>query len=269
MLNNLLIFSEETETNQTAPADNKTKEPSTTTTSTPKPPPPTTSSTTTERPQEPEPRIEDNNVEPPPTYNNIPDVYKNEANDPYSKPKYEPTTTAEPEEQTHLIPTEQQEYITVTEPHYTPKQPEVIYNHPTPPTYIPEDELPKQPEPQPEPTYSPNREEQTNESIPPEVEPQQPETTFRPTEEPKPEPPYLVNVNVGDVGRTATIAGDRKEDGSVVIDTQLLPKNTWTNVKPKDCPIGFEADEYGSCFGKFTISTLFLFMCNLNIVCSD
>lgn len=221
----------------------------TTTTSTPKSTlQPTTPSTTSEKPREPEPRIEDNNVEPPPTYNNIPNVYNNEGNDPYNVPKYEPPTTKETEEQTHLIPTEHQEYITVTEPVYTPKQPEVTFNQPTPPAYIPERELPKQPEEQPQPN-EPKQEEQTNESIPTEDETQT--TTYRPTEQPRPVPPYQVNVNVGDEERSATVAGERKQDGSVVVDTQQLPKNTWTKVvKPKECPFGFEPEEYGDCFGK-------------------
>lgn len=237
---------EEIEPNRTAPAETHPKEPSTTTTSTPKPTPqPTTARTTTEKPKEPEPRIEDNNVEPPPSYNNIPNVYKNEGNDLYNKPKYEPPTTTETEEQTHLIPTENQEYITVTEPVYTPKQPEVTFNQPTPPTYIPERELPKQPEEQPQPN-TPKQEEQTNESIPPEDETQ--ETTYRPTEQPRPVPTHQVNVNVGNEGKPATFAGEKKEGGSVV-DTQLLPKNQWTKpVKPKECPFGFEPEEYGDCF---------------------
>ena len=227
------ISREETEANKTAPAASPPKEPSTTTTSTQKPDPPPTVRTTTEQPREPEPRepeprIEDNNVEPPP-YNTIP-------NDPYARPTYEQPTTAEPEEQTHLIPTEDQQYITVTEPNYTPKQPEVTFNRPTPPSYIPEAELPRLPEEQPAATNPPKQEEQTNETTPPEE--QQPETTYRPREQPIPF--YQVNVNVDDESRTTT-------------ERRL-----------KECPFGYEPDEYGACFGKFyqsiTINILFRYL---------
>lgn len=254
---------EETEANHTAPAVSPPKEPSTTTTSTTstlKPEPPTTSSTTTEQPKptEPEPRIEDNNVEPP-TYNIVypnteENVFPKESDIYITKPKFEPRPTSP-----QPTPSEQPPLTTPTElPSPTP-QPEVTFNRPTPPEYIPEAELPKQPvDLLPGPTYPPRPEEPTNESIPPEEEPNQPETTLipqpLPTEQPKPTPPiYQVNVNVG--RETATVAGERKDDGSVVVDTQELPKNEWTkiNIKPKDCPFGFEADEYGACFGKIHV----------------
>ncbi|CAH1643971.1 unnamed protein product [Spodoptera littoralis] len=225
---------EETDTNNTKP-----QEPSTTTTQTPKPEPPTTSSTTTEKP-----RMEDNNVERPPY--SIPDVYKNEP----SSPKYETKpTTPEPPLTTTEPPTTPEPPTTVqppeTIPTDEPRQPEVTFNRPTPPEYIPEADLPKsteEPRREPEPTYPPRVEEPTNESVPVERE-----TTYRPTEEPRHTPPYQVVVSVGK--ETATLPAEKKDDGSVVIDTQLLPKNEWTKVNvPKNCAFGFEPDEYGACF---------------------
>lgn len=52
---------------------------------------------------------------------------------------------------------------------------------------------------------------------------------------------------------TATVDGRKTEDGSVVVDTNKLPKNEWTVIKerPSNCQFGFEMDEYGACFGKF------------------
>lgn len=241
---NIIHFSEETDANNTKP-----QEPSTTTTQ--KPTPPTTSSTTTEKPKEPEPepepRIEDNNVEPPPY--SIPDIYKYDA----SSPKYETQPTTTPEPPTTPAPTTPEPPTTVpkqpeTIPTEEPRQPEVTFNRPTPPEYIPEAELPKpteEPRREPEPTYPTRVEEPTNESLPP-IEP---ETTYRPTEEPRGSPPYQVVVSVGK--ETATIPAEKNDDGSVVIDTERLPKNQWTKVHvPKSCPFGFEPDEYGACFGK-------------------
>ncbi|XP_026730463.1 fibrillin-1 [Trichoplusia ni] len=245
---------EEVEGNTTVAAP--PKKPSTTTTLTPKPETPTTSSTTTEQPKQPEPQPEDNNVEPPTTVKinkeekeNIP---KNQPDVTYSNPRFQPRPTESSPTDPQPSPTnepEQPEIVTLpTEPQ--PRQPEVTYN-PKPPEYIPEAELPKQPEEeprQPEPTYPPPT-EPTNESIQPE---RQPETTYssEPTssERPSPTPPYQVNVDVG--RETATVEGEKKPDGSVVVDTNSLPKNQWTkiNTRPSDCPLGFEADEYGSCF---------------------
>ncbi|KAH9643953.1 hypothetical protein HF086_016503 [Spodoptera exigua] len=229
------VGKEETDANNTKP-----QEPSTTTTQTPKPVPPPTSSTTTEKPVEPEPRIEDNNVEPPPY--NIPDVYKNEA----SSPKYETQPTTIPAPSTTPEPPTTVPQQPETEPTEEPRQPEVTFNRPTPPEYIPEAELPKpteEPRRQPEPTYPPRVEEPTNESLPP-VEP---ETTYRPTEESRISPPYQVVVSVGK--ETATLPAEKNDDGSYVIDTQQVPKNQWTKVNvPNSCAPGFEPDEYGACF---------------------
>lgn len=252
----IILFREEVEGNTTVAAP--PKKPSTTTTLTPKPETPTTSSTTTEQPTQPEPQPEDNNVEPPTTVKinkeekeNIP---KNQPDVTYTNPRFQPRPTESSPTDPQPSPTnepEQPEIVTLpTEPQ--PRQPEVTYN-PKPPEYIPEAELPKQPEEeprQPEPTYPPPT-EPTNESIQPE---RQPETTYssEPTssERPRPTPPYQVNVDVG--RETATVEGEKKPDGSVVVDTNSLPKNQWTkiNTRPSDCPLGFEADEYGSCFGK-------------------
>ncbi|XP_049881448.1 fibulin-2-like isoform X2 [Pectinophora gossypiella] len=80
---------------------------------------------------------------------------------------------------------------------------------------------------------------ETNESLQPDS---------RQPEQPSPTPPQVVFVDVGK--ETATVRGEKKEDGSVVVDTKNLPKNEWTKVneKPTNCQVGFEMDDYGACY---------------------
>ncbi|KAL4712538.1 hypothetical protein ACJJTC_007554 [Scirpophaga incertulas] len=77
------------------------------------------------------------------------------------------------------------------------------------------------------------------------------ETTYRPSLPSTPpgiNSPSLVYVNVGK--ETATVRAEKDSDGSLIINTEELPKNEWTkiNEKPTDCQIGFEVDEYGACY---------------------
>lgn len=64
-------------------------------------------------------------------------------------------------------------------------------------------------------------------------------------------PPSVVYVSVR--RETATVKGEKKQDGSVVVNTKDLPKNEWTkiNEKPTNCLAGFKMDDYGICYGKF------------------
>lgn len=117
-------------------------------------------------------------------------------------------------------------------------------SNPIIPPEIPEDELPKEPEIQRTYAY------ETSSSI--DISPQEPErqpeityTDITPsTERTSSIPSFAVNVNVGEGQDPNEIT-----IGSVE-HNQDVPKNEWpkVNIKPKDCPIGFEPDEYGSCF---------------------
>lgn len=78
----------------------------------------------------------------------------------------------------------------------------------------------------------------------------QPENHHFDKSEPSPTPPQVVFVDVGK--ETATIDGKKMDDGSVVVDTQDVPKNEWTKIQGKpsvSCPPGFEADDNGVCLG--------------------
>ncbi|XP_047519049.1 fibrillin-1 isoform X2 [Pieris napi] len=60
--------------------------------------------------------------------------------------------------------------------------------------------------------------------------------------------PKVVDVVVGQ--ETAIVKGDKKDDGSVVVNTQDIPKNEWTKIheKPSNCQPGFESDGNGACY---------------------
>ncbi|XP_028175893.1 fibulin-2-like [Ostrinia furnacalis] len=128
---------------------------------------------------------------------------------------------------------------------------------------IPEPEVPQGPRPtyspfaprDPNIGYRPESRPEYNESVQPDQT--EPETTYSPVSSSSPvaTPPSVVYVDVGK--ETATIRGDRKEDGSVVVDTQNIPKNEWTkiNERPTNCQRGFELDEYGACYDIDECST--------------
>ncbi|XP_075987081.1 uncharacterized protein LOC142983835 isoform X2 [Anticarsia gemmatalis] len=240
---------------------------------------PTTTSTTA-RPEAPTTKRtekEENNIEPPtlPT-----DIHYSEPNNtdlsetkpvlvipepPELPPKPEipeqpKPTEAQPVTTVSIEPTVQEPTVhepvpTVQEPQPTEQQTETIPTErlPSPvpatppprvdiPPEIPEEELPREPESR---LLIP---ETNNETIPPETE-SRPETTYTPIPSTTGQSsPTFVNVNAGK--ETATVAGTVKEDGSVVINTADVPKNNWAkvNVKPLECPYGYEPDEYGACF---------------------
>lgn len=88
--------------------------------------------------------------------------------------------------------------------------------------------------------------------------PKTPETTNSPIPE-EPTPPIVITVSVTE--ETATVKGHKNYDGSVVVDTNKVPKDKWTviNQKPTDCQAGFEMDDYGACFGKWLFCIDFTF----------
>ncbi|XP_061724560.1 fibrillin-1-like isoform X1 [Cydia pomonella] len=133
---------------------------------------------------------------------------------------------------------------------------------PTTSTYYETSQEPEKPQPKEERPQEPEKPQ------PKEERPQEPET-LKPEErpsEPRPdlvEPPVylppevripatspkIVFVNKKDE-ETATVAAERRQDGSVFVDTQNLPEGEWTkiNAKPIQCQIGFELDSFGACF---------------------
>ncbi|XP_045518801.1 fibulin-2-like [Pieris brassicae] len=60
--------------------------------------------------------------------------------------------------------------------------------------------------------------------------------------------PKVVDIVVGE--ETAIVKGEKKEDGSVVVNTQDIPKNEWTKINetPSNCQPGFESDGNGACY---------------------
>ncbi|CAG4962203.1 unnamed protein product [Colias eurytheme] len=175
----------------------------------------------------------------------------------------ETTTTPQPEPTT--ITVSSSTTSTTPEPPKTEKEPEIDNN-------IDVNE-PKKEEPidAPQPTEvtktEPKEADRDIYHFDPENEPKKPEIPeepeypvtypdIKPTEkhdvtestQPTPTSPKMVYVDVGE--GTAIVKGDKKDDGSVEVNTKDLPKNEWTVIhgKPTDCQPGFELDEYGACF---------------------
>ncbi|XP_050685596.1 fibulin-2-like [Leptidea sinapis] len=72
------------------------------------------------------------------------------------------------------------------------------------------------------------------------------ETTYSPITELT--SPKMVYVKEGQ--NTVAVEAQKHEDGSVVLDTEDIPKNRWTKINERpsnNCPPGFELDNYGVC----------------------
>ncbi|XP_059051450.1 fibrillin-1-like [Achroia grisella] len=113
------------------------------------------------------------------------------------------------------------------------------------PSLEPEPSIPIQP-------YRPQEPEpDINESVQPNTS-RQPETTYSPSTESSSTlgSPRIVDVDVVIGKDTASVDGEKTQDGAIFVDTNNVPKNEWTiiNEKPASCQSGFEMDEYGACF---------------------
>ncbi|KAG6446615.1 hypothetical protein O3G_MSEX004554 [Manduca sexta] len=256
----------------------------TTTTTTTKPTePPTTQKSTTEvsteltPAQTPDDRI--NNVVPVHFDKEKPDITYVDTKPPERPTTYQPeteTTEKREPETPALIENEIQPEI----PYVDPKQPEF---HPIPEStserediegpkydYAPEDPVTPFAQPKPEersespipipetpPTKVPPRfdygkappkEPEISNTIDPIPLPESPETTYRTPEGTSPQYPHTVLLNPGK--EEAVVPGVKKEDGSVVIDTNNVPIDKWTKIDTRpavECPPGFEKDN-DACF---------------------
>nr|XP_049705721.1 fibulin-2 [Helicoverpa armigera] len=268
-------YDDSEEDNSTSTGDNQPKEPTTTTTETPIPQPqsPPTSSTTE--------RTKNNEVEPPFISKHVPDLYKNETVEPTTTPVPERPSEPQPlpsqplPTETEPPPTVTQPPPTVPQPPPTVPQPPPTVPHPPPtiqqqPQYPPTstEQIPTYPVPRPTPSY-----QLPPYDIPESELPKIPTEKSWPkvytTDTPKPTPPHQVNVKIEN--ETGVVEGKRNKDGSVVIDTKYISKNEWTKVdkKPTECPNGFEADEYGSCFDIDECSTNRHFCSGLTETCRN
>ncbi|XP_072945783.1 uncharacterized protein [Epargyreus clarus] len=107
----------------------------------------------------------------------------------------------------------------------------------------------------PEPAFQPN-------TVPDYIIPQVPRVPIIPYEPPIHEPettyspiteantgatsPKFIFLNVSD--ETATVKGEKTNDGSVFVDTQDIPKNKWTKIaEVPNCDRGFELGFFGEC----------------------
>ncbi|XP_052752971.1 fibrillin-1-like [Galleria mellonella] len=234
------------DTNTETKVENKSEAPVTTTTeaSTSQSPPPKPIENTPP-PEQPKPVSEK------------PDDSTNEIIPPQIQPTYPPSpTVSEPPPSSESQPKAFEPSSTETISYYEPKPqiPEQTSWEEPKPVQSSQEPAPTEP-PIPVQPYQPQQPESSiNESVQPETTQQpettrQPETTYSPSTESSSMPsPKIVNVVVGK--DTATVNGERTDDGAVIVDTNNVPKNKWTviNEKPASCQAGFEMDEYGACF---------------------
>lgn len=194
-----------------------------------------------EVPRQPEPSNEPREPDQP----RIPEIYPNQHPD---QPR-QPWETREQPGQPETHPEEPKPWETPEQPRQTERYPEPQQHWDTPkPT--------KSQKPSKEsgiswfPWQTPDKEPEPETNVIDSNHEEIPETTYK-SSEPSPTPPQIVNVRVGE--ETATVQGEKDEDGSVVVDTGDLPKNEWTKVneKPSNCQPGFEVDEYGACYGMY------------------